>query len=73
VCQVHAAVCPQLTFWWHDLRVPRFIIDDIAKALHHHQNNRKNSRHSHRKQTILRYHQQGIYLNETIKCHWPDG
>ena len=73
MCQVHRAVCGQLTFWWHEQRVPQFVIDAIAKDLHPHQNNREKSRRSHRKQTIRRYHTVGIYLNETIKCHWPAG
>lgn len=73
MCQVHAAVCPQLTFWWHETRVPQFVIDDIAKDLHYHQNNREKSRRSHRKQTIRSYHAAGICLNKTIQCHWPDG
>ena len=73
MCQVHAAVRPQLTFWWHDLCVPQFVIDDIAKDLHYHQNNREKSRRSHRKRTIRRYHELGIYLKDTLPCHWPDG
>lgn len=73
MCQVHAAVCPQLMFWWHDKRVPSFVIDAIVEDLQHHQHTREKSRNSHRKQTIRRYHALGIYLNGTIKCHWPEG
>jgi len=60
-------------FWWHEKRVPQFVIDGIAEDLRHHQNNREQSRRSHRKQTIRRYHALGIHLNETIKCPRPDG
>ena len=72
MCQVHAAISPQLTFWWHEKRAPRFIIEAIVENLEHHQDGRARSRHSHRKRTICEYHALGIYLNETVKCHWPD-
>jgi hypothetical protein len=53
--------------------VPRHIIEAIAATLEYHQIKRERSRRSHRKRTIRHYHQHGIYLNQTIKCHWPDG
>lgn len=53
--------------------MPQFVIDAIAQKLQYDQDNREKSRRSHRKQTIRRYHELGIYLNETIKCPWPDG
>jgi hypothetical protein len=53
--------------------VPRHIIQTIAQKLEYHQDKSKRSRRSHRKRTIREYHQHGIYLNQTIKCHWPDG
>ena len=73
VCQVHAAICPQLIFWWHGKRVPPFLIEAIANKLQYDQDNRQTSRRSHRKRTIRRYHKLDIYLNQTIQCHWPDG
>ena len=73
MCQVHAAICPQLKYWSHKKPVPAFLITDIADDLKYHQNKRKNSRRSHRKRTIRRYHELDIYLNQTIQCHWPDG
>ncbi len=73
MCQVHAAIGPQLTFWWHEKPVPRHIIEDIAAHLEYHQNKTERSRRSHRKRTLRDYHNHGIYLNQTIKCHWPDG
>ncbi len=71
--QVHAAICPQLTFWWHDKSVPNEFIETIAEKLNYYQHKREQSRRSHRKRTIRKYHELGINLNQTIKCHWPDG
>ena len=73
MCQVHAAICPQLKYWSHEKRVPSFVIDDIANNLKYHQDNRQQSRRSHRKRTIRTYHEHGFYLNQTIQCRWPDG
>ena len=73
MCQVHEAICSQLTFWWHDKPVPQHIIEAIAEKLEYRQDKNERSRRSHQQRTIREYHKHGIYLNQTIKCHWPDG
>ncbi|MCH7687096.1 MAG: hypothetical protein IH899_10520 [Planctomycetes bacterium] len=60
-------------FWWHEKSAPKEVIQAIAEKLKYYQHKRQQSRRSHRKRTIRRYHELDIHLNQTIQCRWPDG